>query len=65
VGITITSNKVYVDPLNSPTGVAVDPGGHVFIADTSNHRILKFTNDGKFIRKWAGSDATATMVSPF
>jgi hypothetical protein len=30
----------------------------VFIADTSNHRILKFTNAGKFIRKWGsqGSD---------
>jgi sugar lactone lactonase YvrE len=36
-------------PLSRPTGVAVDPGGDVFIADLGNHRIRKVTPDGGMI----------------
>ena len=32
--------------LNSPTGVAVDKSGNVFIADTGNHRVRRVTVDG-------------------
>ena len=32
--------------LDSPVGIAVDPDGNVFIADTFNHRIRKVTPDG-------------------
>ncbi|HEV8502056.1 MAG TPA: hypothetical protein VGR63_10780 [Casimicrobiaceae bacterium] len=32
--------------LNSPQGVAVDPAGIIYIADTGNGRILKVTPDG-------------------
>ncbi|MFF5993843.1 S-layer homology domain-containing protein [Lysinibacillus sp. KU-BSD001] len=35
-----------------PYGIAVDAGGNVYIADTNNHRIQKFTSDGTFIKKW-------------
>jgi DNA-binding beta-propeller fold protein YncE len=35
-----------------PYGVAIDPKGNVFVADTHNHRIQEFTNTGKFIREW-------------
>jgi DNA-binding beta-propeller fold protein YncE len=38
--------------LLSPAGVAVDGEGNVFVADSSNHRIQKFTRDGVFVGKW-------------
>ena len=36
-----------------PWGVAVSPGGDfVYVADTWNHRVQKFTAQGRFIREW-------------
>ena len=35
-----------------PWGIAVGPDGSVYVADTWNHRIQKFTPDGKFITQW-------------
>lgn len=35
-----------------PWGIAVAPDGSVFVADTWNHRIQKFTADGKFVQMW-------------
>jgi sugar lactone lactonase YvrE len=40
--------------LNSPTGVAVDTGGNLYIADSGNARIRKVTTDG-VIRTVAGN----------
>ena len=39
---------------NSPEGVAVDASGSVFVADTRNNRIQKFTNTGAFLMQWGG-----------
>ncbi len=36
----------------SPSGVAVDAAGNVYVADTINHRIQKFDSAGAFIGKW-------------
>jgi DNA-binding beta-propeller fold protein YncE len=48
-----TFDEAYAAPqFDGPDGVAIDSSGNVFVADTSNHRIQKFTNTGKFIRKW-------------
>lgn len=35
-----------------PWGVAVGPDGSVYVADTWNHRVQKFTADGKFVTQW-------------
>jgi predicted membrane-bound mannosyltransferase/DNA-binding beta-propeller fold protein YncE len=37
---------------NEPWGVAVGPDGSVYVADTWNHRIQKFTAEGEFITMW-------------
>ncbi len=36
----------------------VDSSGNVFVVDTGNHRIQKFTNSGTFVTKW-GSEGNA------
>ena len=35
-----------------PWGIAVDSEGNVYVADTWNHRIQKFTAEGGFISQW-------------
>lgn len=37
---------------NEPWGIAVGPDGAVYVADTWNHRIQKFTPEGEFLRAW-------------
>jgi DNA-binding beta-propeller fold protein YncE len=35
-----------------PTDIAINENGSVYVADTYNHRIQKFTSDGFFIKAW-------------
>lgn len=37
---------------NQPWGIALDHQGNVYVADTWNHRVQKFSSDGKFITMW-------------
>jgi uncharacterized protein (TIGR03663 family) len=37
---------------SQPWGIAVDSAGFVYVADTWNHRIQKFTGEGQFVTKW-------------
>jgi DNA-binding beta-propeller fold protein YncE len=41
------------DTFNGPTDVIVAPNGTIFVADGEfNHRVVKFSADGKFLRQW-------------
>ena len=42
---------------DSPKGVAVDSSGNVYVADTGNSRIQKFTSNGTLLAQW-GSEGT-------
>jgi DNA-binding beta-propeller fold protein YncE len=37
---------------NEPWGMAISPDGSLYIVDTWNHRIQKFTQDGTFLVEW-------------
>lgn len=37
---------------NEPWGIAVGPDGSVYVADTWNHRIQKFSSTGQFVKMW-------------
>jgi len=39
---------------NSPTGIALDKDGNLYVADTDNHSIQKFDRDGKCLGRWGG-----------
>jgi DNA-binding beta-propeller fold protein YncE len=39
-------------PGTGPGGVAVDGDGNIYVADTWNHRVLKFGPAGNFLRSW-------------
>lgn len=45
--------------LNEPWGIALDPQGNVFVADTWNHRIQKFDGEGKFLLEWGTGGLSA------
>lgn len=52
---------------NQPNGVAVDPQGFVYVADSQNNRVQKLTSTGVFVQQWgetsvAGSDTNHFIV---
>ena len=47
----------FMDGHDGYGGLAVDPEGNVYVMDTMNYRIQKFTSDGRFLLQW-GSKGT-------
>jgi len=37
-----------------PRGIAVDSNGNIYVVDTDNHRIQKFSPGGKWLTSWGG-----------
>ncbi|HET9774869.1 MAG TPA: 6-bladed beta-propeller, partial [Nitrososphaeraceae archaeon] len=37
---------------NAPHSIDIDKFGSVYVTDTGNNRVQKFTSDGKFVLKW-------------
>ena len=58
-GTSLTGNGEF----RNPYGVAADPSGNVYVADTDNHRIQKFTSGGSFVVQWGGSGSAAGLFN--
>ena len=46
------SGTAEIGTFNEPWGLAVGPDGSVYVSDTWNHRVQKFTEDGKPVITW-------------
>lgn len=47
---------------NMPYGIAVDSSGNIYVADTGNYRIQKFSSDGKFLLSWGNQEIGRAFV---
>jgi len=46
------SGEASIGTFNEPWGIAVGPDGSVYVTDTWNHRIQKFTENGTPVKMW-------------
>jgi len=42
---------------NNPYGVAVSPGGNVYVTDRNNNRVQVFDSNGNYLNKWGSAGA--------
>lgn len=45
------------DQMSHPTGIALDGDNNVYVTDSGNRRVMKFTSSGAFLAKW-GTNGT-------
>ncbi len=63
---SISITKEGLSGFRYPRGIAVDPGGQVYVMDGEDNRIQKFTGDGEFISHWSFAnpgDASASDIA--
>jgi sugar lactone lactonase YvrE len=53
----VWSTKGDPNPLDTPTDVAIDQAGNLYVVDANNARIQKFDQDGKFLLTWGKKGA--------
>jgi hypothetical protein len=66
---TISGNS-YFGQFNYPRGIALDSSGNIYVADTANHRVQKFSPSGTFILAFGSpyggaSSAQGEFNSPY
>ena len=51
---------------DGPSGIAIDPEDTLYIVDSRNHRVQKFTTDGEFLSTWGSlGSAEGQFNSPW
>ena len=51
-GEVIDENGEQSAEFTSPVGIMVNDAGDVYVVDSGNHRVQKFTFDGRFVASW-------------
>lgn len=49
---SLEAGSAYPGTFNEPWGISIDRDGNIYVADTWNHRIQKFTSDGEYLLSW-------------
>ena len=47
--------------LNFPYNVAIDGAGDLYVTDTLNHRVQKYTPDGRYLAKWGRNGGDGSL----
>jgi len=58
LAMNLGSEGVDDGEFSSPTGIALDKEGNIYVADTDNHSIQKFDKSGKFVARWGGDPSS-------
>ncbi|MDF0644673.1 MAG: 6-bladed beta-propeller [Nitrospira sp.] len=58
LAMNLGSEGVDDGEFSSPTGIALDKEGNIYVADTDNHSIQKFDKSGKFLARWGGEPSS-------
>jgi DNA-binding beta-propeller fold protein YncE len=61
--IEIDYNKVFAT-LSTPTDIATDSAGNVYVLDAENDKVQKFTTNGTFVKEWNIQRTKASELVP-
>lgn len=59
---TIGSDRTGPGEFNALTGLATDPAGNLYVVDSGNKRVQKFSNNGTFLAMWNIPDAASSSL---